>query len=426
MKYKIHQNLNTMKINFLKISKVDLQLTIILLAAFSVSLPMAWISLSKILLLFSGLFFLLSKKFNPNELIKDSLTIKIILLVIFTFLISIFWTKTNLYASIEVWLKHSKIIVIPIIILLTKNYKNARLGLVYFLYGQLIVLFLSYALSLGISLPWKASDDNSNVVFSTSYIDQGIMLGTTSALFWHLHKKSLLPFNLSKFFAPLCIFSTLFLLNGRTGYIVASAMLVLTFFWMTSNRLRWTILTLMPIFIGIVFYFGSVNIKNRLIEVATESSSFFNSNNVSTSSGWRLNAWLRSVEAIQEKPWYGYGVGGWTSAVKEIQGPNANMIFGEGDGKNPHQEYLLWGVELGIFGIFLYLIFLYSILKESRKFQSETKYALWLVVISLAISTLFNSTLYDDMIGDYYCILIGLLLALGKHELHFATQKVTQ
>jgi O-antigen ligase len=413
-----------MKINFIKIPKIDWQLIIILLAAFSVSLPMAWISLTKILLLFSGLFILLRNKTNPLYFIENSWVVKVILAIVFIFFISVFWSSSNVNTSIEIWIKHSKIIIIPIIIMLAKNYKNSKLALIYFLYGQLIVLALSYALSLGITLPWKAPGDNSNVVFSTSYIDQGIMLGTSSALFWHLHKKSLLPFNLSKFFAPLCIFSTVFLLNGRTGYMVAGAMLLLAFFWMTTNRLRRSILVLMPIIIGIGLYFGSETIRSRLSEVATESSSFFNSNNVSTSSGWRLNAWLRSVEAIQQKPWYGYGVGGWTTAVKEIQGPNANVVFGDGDGKNPHQEYLLWGVELGAVGIILYLIFLYSILRESRNFQYETKYAVWSVVISLAVSTLFNSTLYDDMIGDYYCILIGLLLALGKHEVHLETQKV--
>ena len=34
-------------------------------------------------------------------------------------------------------------------------------------------------------------------------------------------------------------------------------------------------------------------------------------------------------------------------------------------------------------------------------------------LLALAVACLFNSTLYDGLIGDFFCVLIGLLLALG-------------
>jgi O-antigen ligase len=34
-------------------------------------------------------------------------------------------------------------------------------------------------------------------------------------------------------------------------------------------------------------------------------------------------------------------------------------------------------------------------------------------VAVLAIACLFNSSLFDALIGEYFCIVIGLLLALG-------------
>jgi O-antigen ligase len=37
-------------------------------------------------------------------------------------------------------------------------------------------------------------------------------------------------------------------------------------------------------------------------------------------------------------------------------------------------------------------------------------------VLALAIACLFNSSIYDALIGDFFCVLIGLLLALGLHK----------
>jgi O-antigen ligase len=34
-------------------------------------------------------------------------------------------------------------------------------------------------------------------------------------------------------------------------------------------------------------------------------------------------------------------------------------------------------------------------------------------VVALAIACMFNSSLYDGLIGDYFCIVLGLLLGLG-------------
>jgi hypothetical protein len=34
----------------------------------------------------------------------------------------------------------------------------------------------------------------------------------------------------------------------------------------------------------------------------------------------------------------------------------------------------------------------------------------------MAVACLFNSALYDDLMGDYFCVVLGLLMALGAHE----------
>ena len=37
------------------------------------------------------------------------------------------------------------------------------------------------------------------------------------------------------------------------------------------------------------------------------------------------------------------------------------------------------------------------------------------VLLALAVSCLFNSSLYDAYIGDFFCVSLGVLLAYGFH-----------
>ena len=99
--------------------------------------------------------------------------------------------------------------------------------------------------------------------------------------------------------------------------------------------------------------------------------------------------------------------------VKRLQGPSATEVFGSGESSNPHQEYLLWGVELGVGGIALLLALLVSLMRDALRFPPPVSRSLISVTVALAVAALFNSILYDGLIGDYFCVILGLLMALG-------------
>ena len=162
-----------------------------------------------------------------------------------------------------------------------------------------------------------------------------------------------------------------------------------------------------------MLYAYSLAFNTRLSGVVTESQQYAQKSDIQTSAGWRLNAWHRSLEAIQEKPFLGHGVGSWALTVKRIEGKKGASVFGEGNSSNPHQEYLLWGVELGIVGLLLFLLLLFSIAKDALQYSTPIQRSILSVAAVLAVACLFNSVLYDDLIGDYFCITLGLLMAYG-------------
>lgn len=75
----------------------------------------------------------------------------------------------------------------------------------------------------------------------------------------------------------------------------------------------------------------------------------------------------------------------------------------------------MWGVQLGIPGILLLLALMASIIKDTLSMDTQPARATQSVLLALAVACLFNSTLYDAQIGDFFCVLLGLLLALGRH-----------
>jgi O-antigen ligase len=80
---------------------------------------------------------------------------------------------------------------------------------------------------------------------------------------------------------------------------------------------------------------------------------------------------------------------------------------------NPHQEYLMWAVQLGIVGVALFLAFLLVLVRDASRFRPDIRHATQSLVAVLAVVCLFNTTLFDGLIGDYFCVLLGLLLVLG-------------
>lgn len=73
----------------------------------------------------------------------------------------------------------------------------------------------------------------------------------------------------------------------------------------------------------------------------------------------------------------------------------------------------MWGVQLGVPGILLFIALMLSVLRDTMKMGENHARATQSTLLALAIACLFNSSIYDAQIGDFFCILIGLLLALG-------------
>ena len=404
----------------LKRATCNLRVWLICLTAVSVSLPMVWISLAKVLVFVYALVFLAKQVLtrHADHALAELWTPWAVTLMLVCSATSMLWSAADLSVALVTFVKHSKLLEIVILVSLIRTAAEARTAITAFACGQAFMLLSSWLMFLGLNVPWHAHAPTPYVVFST-YLDQSIMFATVASVFWHLRHEKLWSPVIGAVCAALAIANTLLVLEGRSGYLVALAALALAIMWAVPRRLRLAAFVIAPIVILAAVTLGSNQVQERIGKIITESQNFAKTQKVEVgdSSGWRLNAWRRSVQAMVDRPLQGYGVGAWTFAVKRMEGSTATEVFGESNQSNPHQEYLLWGVELGVGGLLLFLSTLVCLARDAQQFRPPIKRAAMAVLVSIAVACMFNSALYDDLMGDFLVVAMGLLMALGTRSM---------
>jgi O-antigen ligase len=207
--------------------------------------------------------------------------------------------------------------------------------------------------------------------------------------------------------------NVLVMLPGRSGHMAAIAVLSLALLWALPRRWMLAGLLAPVVLVGLAMAV-SPQFNKRLSMAVAETSAYKTQNDATTSSGQRLNFWRRSLQAIAAEPLYGHGVGSWNREYRRLENDNPSPVTAQV--RNPHQEYLLWGVQLGVGGVLVFLAFLLALLRDARAFSPALRRATGSAVAVLAVACLFNSSLFDALIGEFFCIVLGLLLAFGRQE----------
>ena len=141
---------------------------------------------------------------------------------------------------------------------------------------------------------------------------------------------------------------------------------------------------------------GVVNIQSDLKPDARE---------IPSSMGRRYMYWRYSLKQIAEKPLMVHVTG---SFAKEYQRVASSEIFVT---KNPHNEYFLISIQLGFFGLLIYLGFLASQYYYVKKLPDKEKWLGQGILLSLIVTSLFNSPLFDNAEGHWFASMIALCYA---------------
>ena len=397
-----------------------LRLALVGFAALSVGLPIIFISAAKLTLFLGAAALLIFESRTASQSSPlQGLWLPTAILAALSFMaLSMLWTSASGQQAAHALAKHAKLLTIPILIALIRSRREAMIALTLYTAGQLLLLGGSYLLVLGVPLPWAPvrTPDRVYALFS-SYLDQSVITAIFAALCWHLrpllHRSRWrqLPVLVSGL-ALVCVF---FVFQGRTGHLVAIAMLSLMIMWELPRRWRVAALAA-PLLVLAALSIGSEKIHARFNLLAHEVQAFASDGVINSSSGLRLNLWHRATQTMAEHPLVGSGVGSWEhefARLERSQGTDPAVDLGA----NPHQEYLLWGVELGALGLILLVAVLLCAWRDTLSMEPNVRRAQQSVIVGLSVAALFNCTLYDALIGDFFCVTLGVLLALGRQLL---------
>ena len=196
----------------------------------------------------------------------------------------------------------------------------------------------------------------------------GIGVGVLSAIYWAGTSKNRRVVILMSVVAASLLFVQ-FNLNGRGPLLATCTTIILLFLLLNRHQLKkqLSVLTVVIVLMG-AFAYQSSTFQNRFSQIETELVQSEQGEN-QTSVGLRRAFYEIGLNAIAQRPWFGYGTGMAQKAFAE----NAE-VYQEGRFKDAasyhnlhyHNDLIEMGVYLGLLGISAYLFLLWGWFQSLR------------------------------------------------------------
>lgn len=203
------------------------------------------------------------------------------------------------------------------------------------------------------------------------------------------------------------LFSVFFLLQGRSG-LVASTIVIMVFTVLHTPRThKWKALMLMVI--SVIFLVSSSSLMlERVIRAYTEITQYQSFG--ITSLGMRIDMWLLALDNFLEHPLLGTGLGTYhqIAGVHFAHLRDSDLVFTV---IHPHNQYLFFAMEYGVLGLICFCWFLWQLAKTAHSSSRSNRSVLFATTVVLAVDSLFNVPLWYRAESYFFYSVLGLLIA---------------
>lgn len=334
-------------------------------------------------------------------------------------LVGVTWTiapANDIHTALR---KYAKLLVLPVVICLCEHDTNLpRRALRWSLAGSAYLALATYLTWLGwmptSRLGWwsvGAPDDPS--VFR-NHITTGILLSFAACVCFLAATYRAAPARRIACLAAGVFFSIPIVLlgQGRTGYVSLFIGLVVLFLLRTRFTPVRALAGIGAISLMFVAFYQVVpNFKARTDALVHEVST----HEARSPNGLRVSFMQVGTKAVAAHPIIGLGTGSFSKiyaptalATWPADSPMAVIRY------QPHSEFLLIAVQLGLVGFLVYLALLAAVCKPAltmRRFETDVLALLGAIYV---ISSTFNSLLWDPTEGYWFLMLGGCLTVLCR------------
>jgi O-antigen ligase len=373
------------------------------------SLPLST-ALDSILLVLLALLWLLGGNFQVKfSIIRKNPVALAALAMCGITVLSLFYSHVNKGTLSDV----KTLLLIPLLITLFQEERFRRYAWWGFLAAMMLTLILSYLIFFQI-LPEIHADKRYSFRPGTVFIGsiaQNFFMAFTTFLLATKARFTEAGF-LSKTFAVLSFFAAvnvLFMVPSRTGQAVLIILVGFYFFeWLRWKGIIAAILIII-LAAGIIYMIPNTAVHTRMAQLFQEYGEWQpgRATNMGSSTGLRMEFYHNSLKIIRENPLLGVGTGGFVDAYKK-QVRNSPMISTD----NPHNQYLLTAIELGLIGLGMLLILFATQWRMAARlpFRQE-KMAAFAMLLAIITGCMFNSFLSDHAEGLFYVWTTGIIFA---------------
>jgi O-antigen ligase len=323
--------------------------------------------------------------------------------------------------------KYVDLMFVPIFMLFLAEERNQRRARYAFLLAMAVTLFLSCMVRFGWMpvMSWmnQYTSPANPFIFHSHITQNNFMALAVFMALLEARETSTMRSRIGwSLFAVLAAINVLFMVQGRTGYLILLALLG-WFAWSTLARHRhalgkawdWrhglAILAGMAA-LGLVAYHTSTRLHDRVAQVIAEYQAWSPGQGRATSTGQRLDFYYNTIQIVRDHPLTGVGSGGFPEAFKQqVQGTDVLLT------NNPHNEYLLITVQTGLLGLALLLYLFYTQWRCAGHLRSALEQdAARGLVLAYLVNCMLNSALHDHADGLFFAFMTAALFAGLKRE----------
>jgi O-antigen ligase len=299
-----------------------------------------------------------------------------------------------------------KLLLIPLALAHFRRSTRSAWMLLAFLISCTLLLAASYALVQWPQLNWRGYQSLGGVPVK-DYTAQGgefalciFILLPIACRIWRARPWTALGLLL---FAALFAIDLLYVMLGRT-VLVGSAVLICIFaFWQFGWR-KGGVFLLLALAAAVAVWQSSPFLRSQVGLIRQEIREY-ESENVRTRSGERVEFWKRSISFVAQAPIFGHGTG----TIRELFRRSAVGETGAAAtvSPNPHNQTLAVAIQLGLVGtVVLYAMWVAHLLL----FRGGTlpDWIGLVIVVQNIVSSLFNSHLFDFTQGWMYVFGVGI------------------